>query len=734
MVTGGTGTIGVLHVDDDREFADLTATALEREDDRFAVETAPDAGGALDRIEDRSPDCVVSDYDMPGRDGIEFLRAVRDRSPDLPFILFTGKGSEELASEAISAGVTDYLQKGSGTEQFELLANRITNAVSRHRARTNYRELFRKADVGLAIDDPESGTIVDANEAYAEIVGHDREEVIGRHPGELSPADSSQTGRDAQRLIDRAVEDGPQTFERHFGTETGEERLAAVTLAPIVLDGRERVLASVSDLTEREERERRFQAIVEESNDVISVVDADGRFQYQSPSLERVLGYSPAATVGDTAWEYIHPDDREAVRETFEEWLATSETTEPIEYRARHADGSWRWMEAHGNNQLDNPAVEGYVVNSRDVTARRERDQEVREIRSQYRTLVENFPDGGVFLFDEDLRYVRAGGEGLRDVGLSADDVEGRTPHDLFPDGIAEETADYYRTTLAGESCTYEQEYRGDRYRVRTIPIRAGGADAAYGVAVSRNVTDEVERERELERQNERLAEFAGIVSHDLRNPLTVAEGRLELARTECDSAHLDRAGDAIDRCQALVEDVLALARDGDTVGRPEPVPLGDLAAECWEAIPSDGATLRVESDRTVSADRSRLQRLFENLFSNAVEHGSTSPDSQTPEDAVEHGGRGVTVTVGDLADGFYVADDGVGIPDDAGMDVFEAGFSTDDGGTGFGLRIVERIVRAHGWEIRATDAEAGGARFEVTGVTFVERTRDSRTDDAVER
>ena len=125
--------IQILHVDDEPSMTDLTATFLEREDDQFSVETATSADEGLQHLGDRPPDCIVSDYNMPGMDGLEFLQAVRDDYPDLPFILFTGKGSEEVASDAISAGVTDYLQKKSGTEQYELLANRIRNAVDARR-------------------------------------------------------------------------------------------------------------------------------------------------------------------------------------------------------------------------------------------------------------------------------------------------------------------------------------------------------------------------------------------------------------------------------------------------------------------------------------------------------------------------------------------------------------------------------------------------------------------------
>jgi len=138
--------IRVLHVDDERALGELVATLLAREDEQITVVTEPSASDGLARLEadHEEIDCIVSDYEMPGMDGVEFLEAVRDDYPDLPFILFTGKGSEEVASEAISAGATDYLQKESGTEQYELLANRIQNAVSQTRgvrAQHQLREL-----------------------------------------------------------------------------------------------------------------------------------------------------------------------------------------------------------------------------------------------------------------------------------------------------------------------------------------------------------------------------------------------------------------------------------------------------------------------------------------------------------------------------------------------------------------------------------------------------------------
>ncbi|MFB6268573.1 MAG: sensor histidine kinase [Halobacterium sp.] len=212
-------------------------------------------------------------------------------------------------------------------------------------------------------------------------------------------------------------------------------------------------------------------------------------------------------------------------------------------------------------------------------------------------------------------------------------------------------------------------------------------------------------RESELERQNERLDEFTSIVSHDLRNPLNVAEGRLALAREERDSDHLAAVADAHDRMEALVDDLLSLAQQGETVADLDAVDVGALARSCWEGVDHGDATLETDTACGVYADRLRLRQVVQNLLRNAVDHG----------------GDGVTVRVGALddGDGFYVEDDGTGIPDADRDAVFDHGYTTSTDGTGFGLAIVDRIAEAHGWTVTITDSADGGARFEFRDVVF---------------
>ncbi|SIS21642.1 bacterio-opsin activator domain-containing protein [Natronorubrum thiooxidans] len=139
-----TSPITVLIVDNEPGFADLVGEMLEREHEDIVAEPAMDAEEALSTLEERSIDCIVSDYEMPRMTGLELLERVREDDPELPFILFTGRGSETVASEAIAAGVTQYLQKASGEQQYALLANQITNAVSQYRTEAELRENKRR--------------------------------------------------------------------------------------------------------------------------------------------------------------------------------------------------------------------------------------------------------------------------------------------------------------------------------------------------------------------------------------------------------------------------------------------------------------------------------------------------------------------------------------------------------------------------------------------------------------
>jgi len=847
--------IRVLHVDDDPAFVDLTATALEREREQFAVETASSADDGLDRLAGADYDCIVSDYDMPGMDGIDFLTAVRNEYQDLPFILFTGKGSEEVASDAISAGVTDYLRKGSGTDQYELLANRITNAVSQVRAerqleaeRQRFQILFDRlsqatVEVEYRADEP---IVERVNPAFEETFGYDAADIVGESlDAYIVPEDRTEEAAD----INRRVQDGASLDSEEVTRQTADGTRRFL-LQNAVYDDGTGGFAIYTDVTERKRRERelerqntRLRALFEHFPEpteayayrdgepyVVDVneaftetfgyeketavgshvddlvvppdrreearridervkagdrIDAElrrqtadglGDFRLRNirlPEDEHIDGYAvyaditaykerqrelerqndlfrKAQDIADVgAWEYditadeltwtaktyeihgiseereitvedaidfYHPDDRPAIRDAVTE---ATETGEPYDLEARlvTAAGDQRWIRTRGDPQTADGSIVRVRGTIQDITAHKEREAELREqtrrleeltsqFERQYRHLFEEAPvmavvtradDGAPVIEDCNQRFAeRLGYERASLIGRDlAELYTAESKQRLLDDGG-------YDRALSGEFMREERTFvTADGGTVETLLRAVPRADAREETDGTLAMYIDISTRRDVERENARLEEFIDIISHDLRNPLNAAQSYRELVADDCDSEYLANVQRAHDRMETLIEDLLAYARSGQRVETTEPVALEDVANQCWDGITTDDATLAIETDRSIRANRSRVYQLVENLLRNAVEH--TGPDT--------------TITVGDLPDGFYVEDTGPGIPPETRDEVFTTGYSTSDEGTGFGLNIVEQIAEAHGWTIRVTEGTAGGARFEIRGV-----------------
>jgi PAS domain S-box-containing protein len=301
-IVGRGATITVLHVDDDAAFVDLAATFLERESDsiRVLTETSVEDGQAT--LRDHEIDCIVSDYDMPGENGLEFLETVRQAHPKLPFVLFTGKGSEEIASEAISAGVTEYLQKESGTDQYTVLANRIEQAVKRRRAEEEvYRgfQAIESAQEGIGIIGAD-GTYRYVNRSYADIYDRDVTELVGEHWETLYP------DAEAERFHDEIL----PTLERRgtwvgesVGVAKGGERVPE-SLALTQMDDGGHVCV-VRDISERKARERELRreqqflyTTLEALGDLFYAFDEDLNLLRWNDRVETVTGYSAAELDG----------------------------------------------------------------------------------------------------------------------------------------------------------------------------------------------------------------------------------------------------------------------------------------------------------------------------------------------------------------------------------------------------------------------------------------------------
>ena len=274
-------------------------------------------------------------------------------------------------------------------------------------------------------------------------------------------------------------------------------------------------------------------------------------------------------------------------------------------------------------------------------------------------------------------------------------------------------------------------------FALQTAPVHGPQRKQRGQLLVFRDVSELKRRERTLEQQNELLNEFASVVSHDVATPLGVIRNKARLVEMTGDTSHVEDIYEEADRVQDLINELRDLAGSGQVIGTTAAVDLESVAREAWASVPAEG-TLRVESEGTVDADRKRLRQLFANLFANSVEHATTAEAPGSEPSGVATDGDGtagartgtdaeaatgsppdaapgaVTVSVGTFSEGFYVADDGPGIPDDQQDAVFERGVSTREDGTGLGLAIVDRIADGHGWTVTVTDSKTGGSRFEI--------------------
>ncbi|WP_372911583.1 PAS domain S-box protein [Salinigranum sp.] len=590
---GSAGTLRVLHVDDDPAFARMTAEFLQRADDRFEVLTETDPRVALEQLTEDvdAVDCVLSDYQMPAMDGLELLRAVRTRFPDgaLPFVLLTGRGSEEVAADALNAGATSYVQKG-GPDTYEYVARRIREDVQHVRAAQNSAWFFTLVE---ALDDPvyvldNEGRFTYVNEAMSELVGYGRAELVGSDPSIIKDEAAVDT---AERNLGRILSaDGPDSvrFEVTVESKSGDRIPCEDHMGVLPYEG-ERFQGSVGvlrDVTDRKERERalqeakdRYQLLVEQ-NLLGLYIARGGIIVYHNERFGELFG-SPAESnvlAGESLFSLVEAADRDRLAENVARVEADQGASLREPYIGRRRDGGTVNVEllARGIELDDDPAVIGTVV----------------------------------------------------------------------------------------------------------------------------DVNDETERLWQLRHERDRLDQFTSIVSHDLRNPLNVAQGHLELARTEdgATDESLSTVADALVRMDELLNELLTLARQGEVVSDREAVDLRSVAESTWGNVATADATLSVTAEAHIDADPGRVKGVFENLYRNSVEHA----------------GHDVTVRVGTLDDGFYVEDDGPGIPPADRDRVFESGYTTAGDGTGFGLAIVAEIVEAHGWRIAAVEGRDGGSRFEI--------------------
>ena len=740
----------------------------------FDVHTVTDASERLDELASASVDCAVLDARGPESDALDRLSTLTAWSSEVPVVVLVddarGADAPTIAKQALDGGAAAVLRASDLAAEPDLLVHRVTAEVE-HRQRDRdldqYRGLVSTVGDPMYVLDPD-GTITFTNDAMVAMLGCESGDVVGQHASETMSAGDFERGT---ALIAEILEDGDRdwgTFEVTVQPVEGDPIPAEINVAPLLDDSGtyEATVGVVRDISDRKRREQRLAALHDTTRRLIEAGDVDEALSIGVEAAAEVLDLEMATFFRPTDdGDVLTPAARTAgvhevlgdlpdfepgdglIWRAFEDGapiFADDVTEWPETYNAETPIGSEMVIPAddHGVFVASSTDTEGFSATDEELAGvlvanlsraidslRREANLRERERElEQYETIVRAIPDE-VYTLDSEGYFtsiVPPTGSTLTTTGYEPTELVGEHVSAVMDEADVEAGETAIREVLAAEGddrASFEMEVEtrsGERIpNENHVALLTDGEEFRGTVGVLRDITDRKAREQALERQNERLERFAHIASHDLRNPLNVAAGRLELARADCESDHLDHLETALDRMETLIDDTLTMATEGEAVTDFEPVAVDDLAVCCWDAVPDDRATLAVRDQVTVKADPDRVRRVLENLFRNAVEHGSPGP-SVVDDDNENHPETSVCVRLGSLPEGFYVADDGPGVPQEERDAVFDAGHSTAANGSGFGLAIVQEIVEAHGWTIDLTESESGGARFEITGVDLV--------------
>jgi PAS domain S-box-containing protein len=631
-----------------------------------------------------------------------------------------------------------------------VLAANATAALDRLEREGRLRRYGRMLDAAgdmIYTLDP-NGRFRTVNDTLVAETGYTRDELLGEHVSTLLDAEDVATGRSLVRqLLADGVDAVSDSYEAVVRIAGGATIPCEIQLTVLETDaGFEGTVGVVRDITARKRHEHLLEALHDATRKMMAATTRQAVAEIAVTTAEDVLDMELNGVWLDEAG-VLRPVAISDVGDELFESAPTYDGGESLAWEAFESGEMQRYDRVDRVPGVYNPetpirselllplgehgvltvgATEPGAFDDRDVSLakllaanteaaleRAARERELVVERDRLTALFENVPDAALRYELVDGRPItrRANAHFETVFGYDVEEVLGENIDEYIVPAGREESADVFNAALArGESCQTTARRRtanGVRdFLLHVAPFDPGERNGG-GYAIYTDITDQKRRERDLERQNELLDEFASVISHDLRNPMSVARGRLELAEDDQHSEHHEAALWAIDRMDTLIEDVLALARQGRIIDDTEPVSLSAVAERAWRTVATDDATIDVDVSATLAGDPDRLTRLFENLFRNAIDHAGTD----------------VHVTVGPTEEGFFVADDGPGIPESERERVFEHGYSTSESGTGLGLMIVRKIASAHGWTVSAADG-ADGARFEVR----IDQRREHRT------
>jgi diguanylate cyclase (GGDEF)-like protein/PAS domain S-box-containing protein len=389
---------------------------------------------------------------------------------------------------------------------------RIEEALKESEER--YRAVVEQSVEAIYLYDAETKQVLESNSAFVNLIGYAEAELLGMRIYDFIDHDVD----DIDMNVRRSVEAGRRYIgERRYRRKDGSVMIVDTSASVISYGGKTALCAVSRDVTERRkleetlrESEERFRSLVQNASDLITILEADGTVRYDSPAIGRMLGYGPGERVGTSAFDYIHPEDVSRVKHTFGETVDEHGVQPPVEFRIRHKDGSWRYIETTRSNVLDEPAVQGVVSNARDVTERKQAERALRESEARFRAMFDRAAIG-MALVNAEGRLLESNPALREMLGYSDEELRGMHFADLtHPEDVVEDAASF-EELVAGDIDRFRLEKRYVRKDGRLLwgcltssSVPGTGGDPWFMVGMVEDITERKEAERALRESEER--------------------------------------------------------------------------------------------------------------------------------------------------------------------------------------------------------------------------------------
>lgn len=752
--------IRVLHVDDCREDRQLTGIRLRKLAADLEIRGTSSAAEALDILHRDEVDCVLSDYKMPERDGLELLQQLRGEGVDVPFIFLTGQGNEKVAAEALRAGADDYFTKQEGFAHYDRLLNSIRLLSRSHEERLKRKEaedalresekrlrrIVEQMPYPVEVCDPE-GTAVLVNSAFLEMFGIPSADlVVGRFNVFSDPLTDTLGIRSAvERVYQGETLQLPELelpmalVGDHYQASKSGNVHQEVTMFPVLSKSNEvtHVVTIWKDITDRKEMEKnlqasreRFEHLAENALDFIFHIEVGDspRFLYASPSAREVLGLEPERLYQNPRLilEMIHQDDRDKclMLLTNPPAKVTTETC-----RVERGDGRVALVEAVLKPVLDERgnvvALQGIA---RDISSRAQAAERYASSSDFFRAIFDLSPDAMLIHGRGKIELVNESAVRLLGAASASELIGMEVLKFAHPDirkSVERRIEEAHRSK---KSPGLRQE-RLVRLDGGIVEVEANGAPIFYRgepatLVVFRDISERLrsgveleDRARALEALNSELESFTYSVSHDLKAPLRQSEGFGRMLAEQYGDA-LDGEGQELiagllaanERMKRIIDDLLRLSHLMQSNIRPKEVNVSALAggilSALQEAHPHRRVEARIKGNVKVRGDARLLELALENIINNAWKFTSRRDEAVIELGVTETGGKKT----------IFIRDNGVGFDMSRSKRLFvpfqRLHSEREFEGSGIGLAIVKRIVHRHGGRVWAESKPGEGATF----------------------